>query len=104
MVFPASYTPTNTGWVLFNLLYGALYAVVGGYVTGIIAQRAEVRHALALGIVMVVLSAALFILAQTSSTPTVQPLWYRVTLIVLALPAPVLGGYLRNRQRTARGG
>jgi hypothetical protein len=103
-VFPASYTPANTGWVLFNLLYGALYAVLGGYVAGLIAHRAEVRHGLALGIVMVVINIALFIPAQTGSIPTVQPLWYHLALIALALPAPVLGGYLRNRQRAARGG
>jgi hypothetical protein len=102
-VFPASYTPTNTGWVLFNLLYGALYAVLGGYVTGLIAQRAEVRHGLALGIVMVVLSIVTFVLTQTGPTPTGQPLWYSIALVVLALPTPVLGGYLRNRQRTVRG-
>jgi len=101
--FPASYTPTNTGWVLFNLLYGALYAVVGGYVAGVIARRAEVGHGLALGILMVVLSLVTFVLTQTGQPPTGQPLWYSIALVVLALPTPVLGSYLRQRQRTARG-
>ena len=43
------------GWIIFNLIYGTAFAAVGGYITARIAQRAEVRHALALGALIVLL-------------------------------------------------
>lgn len=61
--------------------------------TGVIAKRAEVKHALALGAVAVALAIVSMILFWG-----LQPVWYQVTLIVIVGPAVWLGGWLRGRR------
>ena len=94
-LFPAWCSPQNITYVLFNLAYSLVFALVGGYATAFVAGRAEVRHAAVLAGLAVVL-AILTLVAEYGK----QPLWYQVALLVVMPVAMVGGGYCRSRQVT----
>jgi vacuolar-type H+-ATPase subunit I/STV1 len=98
-IFPASLNPQNTGWVLANVGYGALFALIAGYVCAYIAQKAEMRHVLILAGIMLVLSIMTFIASLPYLEETGQPAWYYPLLMLTGTPATILGGYLRLRQK-----
>ncbi len=61
--------------------------------TARVARRAELRHALALGVVQLIIG----ILVQVQYWQ-VMPLWYHLSFLSLLLPGTVLGGRWRARQ------
>jgi hypothetical protein len=64
---------------------------LAGYLAAWVAQRAEVRHAGALGVVLTIVAMVHLIYHSE------DPLWYRLALVAASLPAAALGGYLRRR-------
>jgi hypothetical protein len=85
-------------WLLFILGSGFVYAVAGGYVTAVVARRSEIKHALALGALMVVLG-----VVTLAAEYGRYPLWYQLGLVLIAVPGVVSGASLRARRvsRTA---
>jgi hypothetical protein len=99
-LFPESYRPENTAWVVFNVLYGCVYAVAGGYVTAWLAPSRPVTHAIVLGGLMAALAVLTAVMA--AGTPPAagearQPGWYYPALAVVVLPSIVLGAWIRVR-------
>ena len=92
----------NLSLLVLMLVYTLAFFAVGGYVTALVAKRAELKHALALG----VLGLALSIFATVQNAET-MPLWWQIISLILIVPFVILGGYLRIiqkgsfRQRTA---
>jgi len=77
--------------VLFLMMFYSLaYSVLGGYVTGWIARRSEVKHAFVLGLLQLAMG-----LVATIQMWDTAPAWWHVTFLVLLVPANMLGGYLR---------
>jgi len=106
-LFPASYVATNVAWVVFNVLYGCAFAVLGGYVTARLAPRRPLAHALALGLIMAVLAAltAMTTTAAPASPETANsPAWYYPVLAITVLPSVALGGWLEARRAAQRYG
>lgn len=101
MLFPESFPTMETipgpPWLVLELLLGLAFTVLAGFVAGAIAGRAEVKHAMALGIAGLVLSLGSMIYYFGR-----QPLWFQLAGLILVLPASVLGGYLRQRARPLR--
>ena len=92
-IYPELGKAPSLAFMILTIVYGAFGAVVGGYVTGVIAKRAEAKHALALG--------------GRCRSPGhylhndvlgLVPVWYQVELILIVAPALWLGGWLRGRQ------
>lgn len=86
----------DTGLVLLALSYRIVYAVAGSYLAARFAPRSPMRHAMALGVVGFVLSAAA---AITTIPMDLGPSWFPIALVVTALPCAWLGGAL-HRVRT----
>jgi len=84
--------------LLFMAFYSLLFSVLGGYVTALIARRREVLHAFILGL----LQLAMGIVATVKFFDT-APLWFHLLFLVLLVPANVLGGQLRARQKRRDG-
>jgi hypothetical protein len=82
------------GWVLLNLGYTMLYAVLAGAVTVRMVQREAFRHALVLGAVLVVAVVGWWVMMPVLYRP---PFWYQVALVMLVVPATTLGGVLAVR-------
>jgi hypothetical protein len=93
---PAAGSPRE-GWAMgIEIAYSVLFAIVGGYVTGLIARRAEIGHAAILAAIVLLISVVSLVAAPDS-----HPLWYSATLALLSAAAVVVGGMLRARQTTA---
>ena len=85
----------SIGYWLVNLFVGLIYSVVGGFVTGVVARRREVAHAIGLVVFELIISKCW----PSSHTSTMSvPTWYWIAAYVLGVPATVLGGWLRAKQ------
>ena len=97
-LFPASYSAGIIGWVIFNVMYGCAFAVVGGYVAARIAPSRPFIHAIVLGSLMAIF--ALLTGVATANTPpsmpgyVSQPDWYYPVLAITVLPCILLGAWL----------
>ncbi|HEY0078758.1 MAG TPA: hypothetical protein VGB73_08945 [Pyrinomonadaceae bacterium] len=81
--------------LLFTMFYAVLFGVLAGYVTAVIARRAEVKHALALGILQLLMG-----IVATINFWDTAPAWYHLIFLALVTPSNLLGGWLRaNRRR-----
>ena len=79
---------------LMALIYHLLFAVAGGYVTARLAPDRPIAHAVALGMMGVLISiAGLFAIIQGDLAPA----WYDWALIILSIPVTWLGGRLFAR-------
>ena len=92
---------TDDVTVLAILIVSSLgFSIVAGYVTAMVAQHREIPHALALGIVQLILG-LLFTVPYWNSLP----LWYNLVFLTLLIPGNLLGGMLRrDRKRMAATG
>lgn len=79
------------------LVYVQIINAISGYITGRLAPRNPVGHALILGIIG-------FILCVIVSHKRwgVEPHWYLLGAVVLAIPSTVLGGYLARRRKASQ--
>ncbi|WP_210405711.1 hypothetical protein [Paludisphaera borealis] len=100
-VFPAHGQPMTDGLFLLATIYRTLYAILGSYLAARLAPDRPMAHALALGIVGLVVS--ILGAVTTWNTDTTAGLsWYPLALVVLALPPAWVGGRLREMQLHAR--
>jgi len=87
-------TPITSAGVLLTLLaLSVVLSGLAGWVTGAVAGRLAVAHALALGL----LQLALGLVFQIQSWH-LMPIWYHLPFLALLIPANVWGGWLRERQ------
>jgi peptidoglycan/LPS O-acetylase OafA/YrhL len=91
--FAANGQARDIGVLIFVLAYTAAFGIAGGYVAARFADRRPVAHALALGIVALIISTVITIFAWST-----RPAWYHIMALLLVLPAALLGGKLRELQ------
>ena len=96
-VYPPWGQTMSNGLFLLATAYRIIYSIVGCYIAARLAPDRPIKHALAGGIVGVVLSTAGAV-ATWNHVPSLGPHWYPVALIVFALPTAWLGGRLREMQ------
>lgn len=80
------------GYIFVNLGYSFLAAAAGGYVTAWLAAANPLYHVLALGIIVLALSALSAMQAKGK-----QPIWYQLTLVGLTPLGVLAGGLVRLR-------
>lgn len=73
------------------LLYRLIYSVIGCYVAARLAPNQPMQHALALGVLGLLISTGGAIMTAQQS---MGPAWYAWGLVVFALPCAWLGGRL----------
>jgi hypothetical protein len=83
----------DPGLNLLTFAYRIPYAIGGSYIAARFAPRNPMRHALAGGVVGLVLSLAGTIAAINMD---LGPVWYPIALAVTALPCAWLGGVLHR--------
>ncbi|HZS08666.1 MAG TPA: hypothetical protein VFD58_27780 [Blastocatellia bacterium] len=93
--------PPNS-YLVASLVVSAAAAVLGGWVTGLIAGREPLIHAGALSILLLVMSAVSVLLTRGTPEAAAQPSWYPWVVTVLGAAGVLLGGVLRGGQ--LRGG
>ena len=79
--------------LLIATAYRTVYGILGGYVTAKLAPNAPMIDAIVLGVIGTAAALAGALEMQGESAA-----WYPWTLVVLALPQTLLGGYLATRR------
>lgn len=80
----------NQAYMMANLAYSAAAAMIGGFITAWIAGSREIRHAAALGLLMIAMS---FVSMRVNGEQ--QPGWYEVVIGGLGPIAAMLGAAIR---------
>ena len=91
VVLPKGNLHVGPGLILLVLAYRAVLSLIGCYIAARLAPHSPMKHALALGIVGVLLSAAG---AIATANMNLGPAWYAWTLVAISLPIAWLGGKL----------
>jgi hypothetical protein len=102
-VFPPWGQPVGDKPLLLATAYRTVYSIVACYIAARLAPERPMTHALAGGVVGLVVS-----IVGTAVTwnkgPAFGPHWYPLALIVLAMPCAWAGGKLRETQLQERTG
>ena len=80
-------------FIVGSIVYGAVFALIGGYVAAWLARRRPRAHGLADAVVLA-LGAAISLL----STLGKGAIWSQVAALAIMAPCAALGGWLRSRQ------
>ncbi len=100
-VFPALGQPLSDALLLLATIYRTVYGVVGSYITARLAPARPMGHALAVGVVGLVLSTVGAVVTWNKG-PAFGPHWYPLALIALAMPTAWAGGRLHGMPLRAR--
>ncbi len=100
-VFPPWGQPVGDGPLLLATAYRAVYGVVGSYIAARLALYRPMQHALAGGVVGLVVSIVGTVVTWNRG-PAFGPHWYPLALIVIAMPCAWAGGKLFGMQSGAR--
>jgi hypothetical protein len=92
-VFPPWGQPMSGALFLLAAVYRTVFGVAGSYVTARLAPERPMQHAVAGGLIGLILSTAGAV-ATWDRGPEFGPHWYPLALIVLAMPCAWAGGRL----------
>jgi len=92
-VYPPFGQPMRDSLFILATAYRLVFAVAGCYLTALLAPNRPMQHALALGIIGVIL-AIVGTVATWNAGPEFGPKWYPILLVLTALPCAWLGGKL----------
>jgi archaemetzincin len=96
-VFPPFGQPMADALFLVATAYRIVYGVAGSYIAARLAPERPMQHALAYGVVGLVISTAGAV-ATWNEGPAFGPRWYALAIIAIALPCAWAGGRLRDMQ------
>jgi hypothetical protein len=94
---PPGEVPMQDALFLLSLGYRIVYSILGAYLAARLAPDRPMGHALALGVVGLVLSIAGAVLMWEAG-----PVWFHFALIAVALPCAWVGGQLREMEVGSR--
>lgn len=81
-----------------TLVAHTMAALLAGYITGRIAGGQETRHAIGAGAVLM----AAYLWAFLLDNPMLPPVWVRIVMLVVTIPALVGGATIRAQARSIR--
>ena len=90
-VFPPWGQPMSDGLFLLATAYRIIYSIAGCYIAARLAPDRPMQHALAVGVVGVVVSTAATVVTWNRG-PAFGPKWYPLALIAVAMPCAWAGG------------
>jgi hypothetical protein len=80
--------------LLVRLACVAAFEALGGYITARLAIRNPVRHALVLGLLMLVMGVLVAVFTWDGTL-----WWYQISALVLTVPLTMLGGVLEAKRK-----
>jgi hypothetical protein len=81
-------------FLVYSLIFGLFFTVVGGYVAALIAGRKEILHSTIVGVLSILTGLGC---AQIGSSQPI-PGWFDTISYIAAIPAATLGGFIRARR------
>jgi hypothetical protein len=100
-IFPALGQVMSDPLLGLATVYRSVYAVLGSYITARLAPDRPMQHALAGGVVGLVLSIVGAVVAW-NKVATLGPRWYPLALVATAMPCAWIGGKIRVMQLRGR--
>lgn len=97
-VFPPPGRPMADSLFVLATAYRTVYAVAGSYIAARLAPSRPMRHALAFGVVGLLVGVA-GVVATWNAGPELGPKWYPIAIFAINLPCAWLGGRLREMQQ-----
>ena len=92
---PAQALNSSQAFLFCGLIGSFFSSSVAGWTAAHMARGAEIHNSLAVGAVIVIASAALFLPLKMDQFP----LWYNIPAFALAVPFAWAGGWMRQRSR-----
>lgn len=96
-VYPPWGERMSDGLFVLATAYRVVYTIAGCYVAARLAPNRPMAHALALGLVGLLVSVAGALMARGRG-PELGPAWYSLAIVAMALPCAWLGGALHLRR------
>jgi drug/metabolite transporter (DMT)-like permease len=100
-IFPTIGQPMGDALLLLATVYRTVYSTAGSYLAARLAPDRPMMHALALGVVGLVLSIVGAVVAWNTG-PSFGPAWYPLALVALAMPSAWAGGRIREMKWDTR--
>jgi hypothetical protein len=85
----------GNGFLWFSLLVGLCFTGLGGHVAARVANNREYYHALLVGVASLVIGELMIALGNDT-----YPLAHRLIGDLLVIPAALVGGHVRRKQKT----
>jgi hypothetical protein len=92
-VSPGSGNMVAAGFAMASVLISQMTNIVGGYVTGLLAPKHKLIHAVILGLLGLAVGIWVAIADWNQA-----PIWYHLVEIGLIFPVTVTGGWLASRR------
>lgn len=87
------HAPAGIGFMVFSIIYGIIFAALGGFVTAWLARRYEFEHALGVASIIAAVGAA-SMLTQSGG----DVVWTQLAALLVMAPSAIAGGWYRARQ------
>lgn len=87
----------TTPFLVVNLTYSVLFAIVGGFVAATVSDRSPLGHAAALSMFMMLIGLTSWMINRGQPAPG-EPDWYPWVITLLVPPTAILGGILVTRR------
>ena len=87
------HTKPGTPFMVISIIYGCVFAASGGYVTSLIARQYEIKHSIALAILMAAIATIGLFSVQGAH-------WTEIATIFVMAPCAIIGGFLRKKKKT----
>ena len=88
----------TVAYLVVNLAYSVLIAVIGGYIAATVSDHSPLGHAAGLAGFMMVLGLFSWLVVNRGDPAPGQPSWYPFVIGVLVPPVAILGGILVTRR------
>ena len=98
-VYPPFGQPMSDALFVVATAYRIVYGIAGCYLAARLAPNRPMGHALALGVVGLVLSLVGFVVAWGKG-PEFGPTWYSVAIVLIAMPCAWVGGILHRAKQS----
>jgi hypothetical protein len=92
---PSAPPAPGEGFLWFSLLVGLCFTALGGYVSARVANNREYYHALLVGVASLLIGELMIAFGNEG-----YPLAQRLIGDLLVMPAALVGGHLRRKQKT----
>src|SRR5881628_928924 len=92
-VFPPWGQPMSDGLFLLATAYRVVFSIAGCYIAARLAPDRPMWHALALGVVGIVVSGVATVVTWNKG-PAFGPHWYPIALVLVSIPCAWAGGRL----------
>jgi hypothetical protein len=87
------HAPASIGFMVLSIVYGIVFAALGGFVTAWLAKRYEFEHGLAVASVIAAIGAASLLTSAGNGAK-----WTQLAALLVMAPSALAGGWYRARQ------